>query len=313
MSLHPQCKAFLDTLASFGGQPMWELPIADVRAAPGLASFGGPVEPVALVENRTVPAPARPIPVRVYRPSSEPRLPALMFFHGGGFVIGSLDSQDRQCRSLANASGCVVISVDYRLAPEHPYPAAVDDAYAATRYIAEHADEFDIDASRLAVGGESSGGNLAAVVALLARERTGPSLRFQLLVYPVTDFTDDSPSMHQFDGMFLSIEMMAWFADCYLPNASDRRAPHASPQHARELAGLPPALVITAECDMVRDQAEGYARKLQAAGVPTTLKRYDGMIHPFFALAGVIDTARVAIADAGTALRDVLAVQRTTD
>jgi acetyl esterase len=311
MPLHPQCKAFLDTLASFGGPPMWELPIAEARKGPGLAGFGGPVEAVAHVADRTVPGPAGPIPIRVYRPSSEPRLPALMFFHGGGFVIGNLDSQDRQCRSLANASLCVVISVDYRLAPENPYPAAVDDAYAATRYVAEHAGEFDIDASRLAVGGESAGGNLAAVVALLARERGGPALRCQLLVYPVTDYTDDSPSMHEFDGVFLSLKMQAWFADCYVPNAADRRAPYASPLHARDLSGLPPALVITAECDMVRDQAEAYARALEAAGVPVTLMRYDGMIHPFFALAGVIDTARVAIADAGAALRNALAVQAT--
>ena len=309
MALHPQCKAFLDTLASFGGPPMWELPIADVRAAPGLAGFGGPVEDIARVENRTVPGPAQPIPIRIYRPSSEHRLPVLLFFHGGGFVLGSLDSQDRQCRSLANVSGCVVIGVDYRLAPEHPYPAATEDAYAATRYVAEHASDFDVDASRIAVGGESAGGNLATVVALMARERGGPSLRFQLLIYPVTDFTDDSPSMHEFDGVFLSLRMQDWFAASYLPNTADRHAPYASPLHATDVRGLPPALVITAECDMVRDQAEAYARKMQAAGVQVTLKRYDGMIHPFFALAGVIDTARVAMADAGAALRNALSVQ----
>lgn len=309
MALHQQCKAFLDTLASFGGPPMWELPIAAVRAAPGLAGFGGPMEPVARVENRTVPGPAQPIPVRIYRPSLENTLPVLMFFHGGGFVIGSLDSQDRQCRALANASGCAVIGVDYRLAPEHPYPAAAEDAYAATRYVAEHAAEFGIDAGRIAVGGESAGGNLATVIALMARERGGPALRFQLLIYPVTDFTDDSPSMHEFDGVFLSLKMQDWFAASYLPNIADRRAPYASPLHATDLRGLPPALVITAECDMVRDQAEAYAHKMQAAGVAVTLKRYDGMIHPFFSLAGVIDTARVAIADAAAALRTALAVQ----
>lgn len=306
MALHPQCKAFLDILASGGGPPLHELPIDQARAVPGLmVGFGNPEEPVAQIENRTVPGPAQPIPVRVYRPTPAERLPAVMFFHGGGFVLCDLDSHDRECRSLANQSGCAVVAVDYRLAPEHRYPAAAEDAYAATRYVAEHANDFGIDAGRIAVCGDSAGGNLAAVVALMARDRGGPSLRYQLLIYPLTDFTDDSPSMREFNGVFLSLEMMDWFADSYVPNA-DRQQPYASPLLASDLRGLPPAYVITAECDMVRDQGEAYARKLQAAGVPVESKRYDGMIHPFFSLGGIVDGGKIAIADAAAKLRAAL-------
>ena len=191
MALHPQCKAFLDMLAAAGGKPLEQLPLAEARLVPrALIEFGGPEEHVARVEDRVIPGPAQPIPVRIYWPVLADNLPALMFFHGGGFVICDLDSHDRQCRSLANASGSVVVAVDYRLAPEHTFPAAPDDAYAATRYVAEHSAEFGIDPNRLAVVGDSAGGNLATVVALMARDRGGPALRFQLLIYPVVDFDD---------------------------------------------------------------------------------------------------------------------------
>jgi len=306
MALHPQCKAFLDILASGGGPPLHELPLEQARAVPGLmVNFGNPEEPVARIENRTLPGPAQSIPVRVYRPTLADTLPVVMFFHGGGFVLCGLDSHDRECRSLANQSGCVVIAVDYRLAPEHRYPAAAEDAYAATRYVAEHASEFGIDAGRIAVCGDSAGGNLAAVVSLMARDRGGPSLRYQLLVYPLTDFTDESASIREFNGVFLSVEMMDWFADSYVPQA-DRRQPYASPLLASDLRGLPPTYVITAECDMVRDQGEAYARKLQAAGVAVESKRYDGMIHPFFSLGGIVDGGREAITDAAAKLRVAL-------
>lgn len=307
MALHPQCKAFLDILAAGGGPPLHQMPLADARGVPKLLiEFGGPEEAVAQVENRTVPGPAQPIPVRVYRPSLQSNLPVLMFFHGGGFVLCDLDSHDRQCRNLSNASGCAVIAVDYRLAPEHPFPAAPEDAYAATRYVAEHAAEFGIDPGRIAVGGDSAGGNLATVVALMARDRGGPSLRFQLLIYPATTWAhDDSASMREYaNDHFLTREMMDWFTDSYV-NPADRRQPYASPLYA-DIGGLPPALVITAECDPVRDQGEEYARKLQAAGVPVELTRYDGMIHPFFSLGGIIDGGRTAISQAAQAVRTAL-------
>ncbi len=308
MALHPQCKAFLDMLASAGGTPLEQLPVAEARKAPlAMIELSGPEEPVAQVENRTIPGPSQPIPIRVYRPVLGETLPVLVYFHGGGFVICNLDTHDRQCRSLANASRCAVISVDYRLAPEHKYPAAADDAYAATQYVAEHAAEFGVDPNRIAVGGDSAGGNLAAVVSLLARDRGGPRIKFQLLIYPVVDFYDQSPSMHQFGrDHFLTLESMDWFTETYLPNSTAGREPSASPLNAADFRGLPPAMVITGECDPLRDQGEAYARKLQAAGVPVELKRYEGMIHLFFQLGGIVDTAKVAMADAAAALRGAL-------
>ena len=208
MALDAQCKAFLDMLAASGGKPLEHLPLEEARLVPrALIELGGPVQSVARVENRAIPGPAQPIPLRVYWPTLAPSVPALMFFHGGGFVICNLESHDRQCRALANESGCVVISVDYRLAPEHKFPAAPEDAYAATRYVAEHAAEFSVDPARIAVGGYSAGGNLAAVVSLMARDRGGPALRFQLLIYPAVDWEDQSPSMREFGtNHFLTLE-----------------------------------------------------------------------------------------------------------
>jgi acetyl esterase len=197
--------------------------------------------------------------------------------------------------------------VDYRLAPEHKYPAAVEDAYAATRYIAEHAPEFGVDPNRIAVGGDSAGGNLATVVALLSRDRGGPRLKFQLLIYPLVDFYDESPSMQQYaEGYFLTRAGMDWFRESYLPSREAGLEPSASPMKATSLQGLPPAMILTAECDPLRDQGEAYARKLQAAGVAVDLKRYEGMIHPFFQFGGILDTAKVAMKDAASALRGPL-------
>ncbi|HEV8395126.1 MAG TPA: alpha/beta hydrolase [Vicinamibacterales bacterium] len=307
MALHPQCKAFLDQIAAGGGRPLHELSPAEARANAMPAELAGPEQPVHQVENRKVLGDGGLIPVRVYRPSSASPLPALIYFHGGGFVLGGLDMVDRTCRALANGSGCVVISVDYRLAPEHPFPAAADDAFAATQFVAEHAADFGIDPSLIAVGGDSAGGNLATVVALRARDAGGPALAFQLLVYPLVDFTDhDSGSMREYaEGHFLTTAIMDYFADHYLPPGVDRRQPWVSPLNAN-LAGLPPAAVLTAECDPLRDQGEAYARRLRDAGVTASLKRYDGMFHPFFGLGGIIDGAREAVADAAAALKTAL-------
>ena len=309
MSLHPQCKAFLDQLAAMGGKQLYEMTPAEARATgAALTDLGVPVQEVARIENRTVPGPAQPIPIRIYKPVPSGTLPALIYFHGGGWVLGGLDSHDRECRALANLSGCAVIAVDYRLAPEHPFPAAVEDAYAATRYVAEHAAEFGVDPQRIAIGGDSSGGNLAAVVTLIAREKRGPKLAFQLLVYPGVDFTDDHrPSMIEFaEGHFLTRPLMDYFANHYVPKLEDRRRPDASPLYATDFRGLPPALVITAECDLLRDQGELYAQKLREASVPVSLKRYDGMIHPFFSFGGILDDGRAAVTEAATAVRTAL-------
>ena len=307
MPLHPQCKAFLDQIAASGGRPLHELTPVEARANAMPPELGGPEQPVHQVVNRKVPGDGGLIPVRVYRPSAASPLPALIYFHGGGFVLGGLDMVDRTCRAMANASGCVVISVDYRLAPEHPFPAAADDAFAATQFVAEHAADFGVDPSLIAVGGDSAGGNLATVVALRARDAGGPALAFQLLVYPLVDFTDhDSGSMREFaEGHFLTTAIMDYFADHYLPPGVDRRQPWVSPLKAN-LAGLPPASVLTAECDPLRDQGEAFAARLKQAGVQTALKRYDGMIHPFFGLGGIIDGARAAVADASAALKAAL-------
>jgi acetyl esterase len=231
----------------------------------------------------------------------------LVFFHGGGWVIGDIDTHDGICRSLANHAGCVVANVDYRLAPEHRYPVAVDDSFATTRWVVERAASLGVDPGRIAVGGDSAGGNLATVVALRARESGGPVLAFQLLVYPIVDFTgEESASIREFgSGHFLTREAMDYFADHYLPPAVNRRQPWVSPLHT-DLRGLPPAFVLTAECDPLRDQGEAYAHRLQQAGVATQLKRYEGMFHPFFSLAGIIDGAKTALADAGAALRVAL-------
>lgn len=302
MALHPQCKSFLDQLASMGGRPMHEMTPAEARGLALPPDLAGPERPIHSVVDRTVPGPAGPIPVRVYTPTAGKRLPGLIYFRGGGFVLGTLDSSDRVCRDLAHLAGRVVVSVDYRLAPEHPFPAPVDDAYASTKYVLEHGDEFGIDEGQVAVGGESAGGNLAAVTALKLRQSGVSPLTFQLLVYPLVDFNDDSPSMREFaDGHFITADLLEYFARHYL-GTQDRAQHDASPLNA-DLRGLPPAFVLTAECDPLRDQGEAYARRLAEAGVPVTHTRHDGMIHPFFSLAGIIDGGRTAITDAAAALR----------
>jgi acetyl esterase len=312
MALHPQCKFFLDQMAAGGGPPMEQLTPQEIRAdrlanADVFAALAGPIQEVARVEDRTIPGPTQPIPIRVYWPEAAKNLPALVYYHGGGWVFGSLDSIDRSSRALANASGCVLISVDYRLAPEHKFPAAVEDADAAVRYIAEHAAEFDIDPNRIAVGGDSAGGNLAAVACLIARDRGGPKIAFQLLVYPVTDYDDDRPSSREFtQGYLLTSPMMGYFWGHYLAQPADGRNPNASPIQAESLAGLPPARVITAECDPIRDQGEAYAQRLRESGVPVSVKRYEGAIHAFFNLGGVVDSGKQAMEDAGAALKTAL-------
>ena len=296
-------------MAAQGGPPLEQMQPAEVRAqraqaAEAMAALAGPIQEVARVEDRSIPGPGQPIPVRVYWPAAASELPVLVYFHGGGWVFGNIDSVDRTCRALANAAGCIVVNVEYRLAPENKFPAAVDDAYAAVRYVSEHAAEFGADPGRIAVGGDSAGGNLAAVVCLMARDRGGPRLAFQLLVYPVTDYDDDSPSQREFaEGYLLTRAAIPYFWGHYVSGPDQARHPHASPMKAASLEGLPPAMVITAECDPIRDQGEAYARRLQESGVPVTQRRYEGAIHVFFQMAGVLDSGKQAVADAASALR----------
>jgi acetyl esterase len=253
-------------------------------------------EEVAAVEDRTLSLNGESIPVRIYRPSTDSKVrPVLVWFHGGGWVIGNLESADYASRMLTNASGCVVVSVDYRLAPEHKFPAAADDCFAATQWVVEHADELGIDASKVAVGGDSAGGNLAAVVAQMAKEAGGPAIAYQALVYPVTNFSFATPSYKDnADGYLLTRASMEWFWGHYLGNEGDGQHVKASPLLCADLSGLPPAIVITAEYDPLRDEGEAYAEALKKAGVAVESKRYDGQIHGFFANPAIDDGADAA-------------------
>jgi acetyl esterase len=308
MAVHPEVRSLLDAM---GPALSWDEEVSpeELRAQTRtlLAAASGPPEEVGRVEERRLPGPAGELTARVYWPASPGPWPALAFFHGGGFVIGDLDTHDGTCRHLCNGADTVVVSVDYRLAPEHRFPAAAEDAYSATAWLGAHAGELGADPARLAVGGDSAGGNLAAVAALMARDRGGPALAFQLLVYPVCDFGFDTPSYREnAEGYFLTRQAMQWFWAQYLASPDDARSPYACPLRAEDLAGLPPALVVTAEHDPLRDEGEAYARRLADAGVPVTLRRYDGMIHGFFSMWPFLEEARRANAETFESLRAAL-------
>jgi len=304
MPLDPKAKFMIDQMAQMPLPPWSELDAVTFRGMMDAGRFPPPELPLAEISNTTIPGPAGPIAVRIYRASQEPNQPVIVYFHGGGFVIGSLDSHDGTCRRLSYNIGCTVVSVDYRLAPEHLYPAAVDDSYAAAKWVAEHADFLKIDTKRIAVAGDSAGGNLAAVVAIIARDRGGPAICHQLLTYPVTDMAFKSESYtSNGEGYFLTKDMMVWFGLQYVPTGHDIEDPLLSPLYHKNLKGLPPATVITAEYDPLRDEGEAYARKLGAAGVPVKLARYDGVFHGFFSMSGAIDQADDAQAFAAGELK----------
>jgi len=285
---------------------MWEVDAKTARAMAKalVAATAAPRQEVAQVVDRTIPGPGGPVPVRIYTPSDPGPRGALVYCHGSGFVIFDLDSHDAECRALCNRAAATVVSVDYRLAPEHKFPAAVDDSWAALAWTAAHAAELGVDPARLAVGGDSAGGNLAAVIAQIARDRGGPRLAFQLLVYPVTDARLGHPSMDEnAEGYGLTKAQMAWFIEQYVRSEADRLDPRCSPLLAKSCADLAPALVITAEYDPLRDEGEAYAQRLIAAGVRTTLTRYTGMIHGAFQMHGNVDAGRAMLEQAGAALR----------
>jgi acetyl esterase len=311
--LNPQLQAMRDQRERDNVPPLYAMSLADARAA-DLASIqasGGEPEPVGEVTDLTIAGPGGELPLRLYRPASGRPLPALLYFFGGGWVLGTIDTADGVSRSLANSSGALVVVPGYRLAPEHPFPAAIDDCYAALRWVAGHAAEIGADPARLAVGGDSAGGNLAAAVALRARA-DGPALAGQLLVYPNTDQLADDESMRAADDPFLfNRRSVAWYRQHYLASPGDAANPLASPLRAESLAGLPPALVITAEYDPLRDQGEAYARRLADDGVPVELRRYSGMVHGFFTMAGTVPASRAAIAHAASRLRSWLGLGGT--
>jgi acetyl esterase len=306
--LDPDVQAYLDEIA--GLPALGELPVEEARTATEAfaPALFGPVAEVASTEDRAIPGPNGPVRVRIYRPAGiEPPLPALVYFHGGGWVIGSLDTHDGVCRALCAATPCVVVSVDYRLAPEHRFPAALEDGWAATVWVAERARELMLEPGAIAVGGDSAGANLAAVVALRARDR-GLPLRLQLLVYPVTDSDLDTPSyLENASGFGLTRGAMAWFWEQYLGPDGDRAHPDAAPLRAGSLAGVPPALVQVAEYDPLLDEGVAYARRLEVDGVPVTLTRYDGLIHGYLRMPAKIRRAEEALGECAAALRAAFA------
>ncbi|HEY1118966.1 MAG TPA: alpha/beta hydrolase [Acidimicrobiales bacterium] len=308
MPIDPQIQTVLDQMEALGFPGLSALPVEHARAALAMMGAGRAdgVDEVARIEDLEIPGPAGAIPARLYVPRADGTPPVVVYYHGGGWVLGGIDSHDGTCRALANASGAAVVSVDYRLAPEHPFPAAVDDAWAALEWVAANAAELGGDPSRLAVAGDSAGGNLAAVVAIQARDTGAPALRGQLLVYPVTDATMSHPSIEENgSGYFLTKADMEWFYGHYAPERPDdwRLSPLAAP----DLAGLAPALVLTAEYDPLRDEGEAYARRLDDDGVPVELIRKDGLIHGFFGMVADVDEARDAMERSGAALRAWLA------
>ena len=308
MALDPQARVVLDRLNAAEFPEPSTLEPAVVRQMYAAMPVQSPLEAVARVEDRTIPGPTREIPVRIYTPDGRGPFPVLVFFHGGCFVFGGLETHDATCRSLSNAASCAVVAVDYCLAPESKFPAATEECYAAARWVTQTGTELHLDPSRVAIGGDSAGGNLAAVVALMARERGATPLVQQLLIYPVTNHTFDTASYSEnAKGYLLTRDMMVWAWQHYLAEDADGQSPLASPLRAADLSGLPPALVITAEFDPLRDEGEAYAARLRDAGVPTRCTRYDGMFHGFFSMSDGIGKAKQAVAEAGQALRAAFA------
>ena len=307
MPLDPVAQKMLDDFVASGRPNAHLLPIEQARAN-FEALFEGlrPGETVAATADHDIPVAGGTIPARSYRPTDEPGLGLVVFFHGGGWLLGSHESHDTICRSLAGASGAVVLNVGYRLAPEAKFPTAVDDAWAATRWAAEHAAELGADAGRMAVAGDSAGGNLAAVVAQLARDAGGPALRFQLLIYPVTVADIDAGFDVAYEGYFLYRDEILWHYGHYFTSPDDARDPRVSPLYG-DARGLPPAQIQSAECDPLHLQAELYRDHLRAAGVDVDYRVYDGMIHGYFGLESVFGVAADALRHAGDALRAALA------
>jgi len=296
--LDPPTQAFVDELAAAGGPPLYELSPTDARKVLDGAQSGPVAKMAADIEERTIPGgPYGDVSVRVVRPKGQTKtLPAIVYIHGGGWVLGNAETHDRLVREIANGTGAAVIFVNYSRSPEAKFPVAIEQSYFAASYVAKNGGEFNVDPKRIAIAGDSVGGNMTAAVTLLAKERGGPNFRYQALFYPVTDAGFDTTSYKDFaDGPWLTEANMKWFWDAYAPDAADRAKPTASPLRASldQLRGLPPALVITDENDVLRDEGEAYAHKLMQAGVEVTALRALGTIHDFMMLNGITDTPAV--------------------
>lgn len=310
MPLHPQVEGLLTNMAASGLKKIQDMTPEESRATftPVFASLPPSQQKIAKTEDRSVPTPAGAVKTRIYTPEGKGPFPAMTYFHGGGFVFGNLDTHDGVCRELCGAVGMVVVSVDYRLSPEHKYPDATDDCVAVTRWVAENAGSLDADPARLAVGGDSAGGNLAAVVSQRLRDEKGPKLAAQLLIYPVAraDGHKTQSMIDNAEGYFLETASMQYFINHYLRSPADAQLPGVSPIFAKDFSNLPPALVLTCEFDPLRDEGEDYGKKMQAAGVPVTISRYDGAIHGTWNFFGVLDLGRAMHNEAARWLKEAL-------
>jgi len=309
MGVHPALQSLLDQASAQNAPPLPQLGVDLARQGYIAArAFLSEKPEVAMVEDRAVPGPAGDIPIRIYTPQGEAPCPVLVYYHGGGWVIGSIETHDGICRAFANAAGCIVVSVDYRLAPEHRFPGGLDDAFAALQWVAKNAGEFGGDGSRLAIGGESAGANLVAVLAQLGKDGGGPDLAYQMMAYPVThrDF-DTNSYKDNGEGYFLTRDTMRWFWDNYLNDDAEASDPRTSPLLREDLSGLPPGIVVAPEYDPLRDEGVAYGKRLQEAGVDMEVWVPEGMIHDYLGMTNILPEAKEAIAQIGGRLKKAFA------
>jgi len=308
MPLDPQIEAVLEEMRAAGAQPFEELSVPEARvAALGFEELQGEPEAVASVAHHFISGPTADLPIRVYTPEGDGPFGGIVYFHGSGWVVLNIEICDTTMRALANSTGCVVVAVNYQKAPEHPFPIPFEDCWAGTLWTFEHAEELNVDASRIALLGDSAGGNLAAALCLRARNEGGPRIAFQGLIYPAVDHGWDTESAHEnAEGYLLQRETMRWFWNHYIPDKSIAGDWRVSPLRASDHSGLPPAFIATAEFDPLRDDGRAYAAKLRDAGVPVTYSEYEGMIHGFYWMQGVADGARRLHAELARELRAVL-------
>ena len=306
MPLAPEIKSFLEKQAAIGAPAVWQAPLSEIRAnTQGRMVMSGPVEDIREIANRFIPGPTADLPIRIYRPTDNPAAPAIVHFHGGGFVLNYLDMYDASMARLANQSGFTIIGVAYQKAPEHPFPIPFEDCYATLIWVREHSADLKINPNFIGVAGDSAGATLASAVALKARDNN-IDLKFQLLIYPCNgrDFTTDS-YINMATGYGLTTEAMKWFWNQYLQGSEHNQNPYAIPMVAQNFAGLAPAIIITAEFDPLLSDSEEYAERLRAAGVPVIYQQFDGMIHGFFTNLAVTPTSQIAIDYAAEELKKI--------